>query len=245
MTLRFVTLSLVCLGLALLSTGCKNVPGRPGSEPEVGRPEQLVSFRPLYEQNCAGCHGSEGKSGAAISLANPLYLAIAGKANIERITRDGVAGTMMPAFGHLAGGMLTDQQIAVLAQGMVEAWGRPNAVAGATAPPYQNASVGDPVQGQKAFTVFCARCHGTDAAGIATGKTRYTGSLVDPAYLALVSDQSLRSTILAGQPETGMPDWRSDLVGTEARPMTDQEMTDTVAWLASHRVAMPGQPYQK
>lgn len=125
MTLRFVTLSLVCLGLALLSTGCKNVPGRPGSEPEVGRPEQLVSFRPLYEQNCAGCHGSEGKSGAAISLANPLYLAIAGKANIERITRDGVAGTMMPAFGHLAGGMLTDQQIAVLAQGMVEAVGAP------------------------------------------------------------------------------------------------------------------------
>jgi cytochrome c oxidase cbb3-type subunit 3/ubiquinol-cytochrome c reductase cytochrome c subunit len=27
--------------------------------------------------------------------------------------------------------------------------------------------------------------------------------------------------------------------------MTDQEVTDTVAWLASHRIATPGQVYQQ
>ena len=37
-----------------------------------------------------------------------------------------------------------------------------------------------------------------------------SGSIVDPSYLALVSDQSLRSTIIAGRPDLGMPDWRSD-----------------------------------
>jgi cytochrome c oxidase cbb3-type subunit 3/ubiquinol-cytochrome c reductase cytochrome c subunit len=227
-----------------MSTGCKNIPGKPGPEPEVGRPEQLVSFAPLYQQNCAGCHGSEGKNGAAISLANPVYLAIAGKTNIERVTREGVAGTMMPPFGQHAGGMLTDQQISVLAQGMIDTWGHADALAGATAPAYQSASAGDPVQGQKTYTTFCARCHGADGTGIASGKTR-PGSLVDPAYLALVSDQGIRSTILAGQPERGMPDWRSDLVGANARPMTEQEITDTVAWLTSHRVATPGQPYPK
>jgi mono/diheme cytochrome c family protein len=245
MTFRSFALSLGCLSVALVSTGCRNAPGRPGPEPEVGRPEQLVSFKPLYQQNCVGCHGTEGKNGAALSLANPVYLAIAGKATLERITSSGVAGTMMPAFGHRAGGMLTDQQIAVIAQGMVEAWGHTDVLAGVTTPQYQGGSPGDPVQGQKAFTVFCARCHGAHASGVVSGKSRYTGSLVDPAYLALITDQGLRSTILAGEPEMGMPDWRSDLIGADARPMTDQEITDTVAWLASHRVVMPGQPYQK
>jgi cytochrome c oxidase cbb3-type subunit 3/ubiquinol-cytochrome c reductase cytochrome c subunit len=75
------------------------------------------------------------------------------------------------------------------------------------------------------------------------GKTMRTGSIVDPTYLALVSDQYLRTTILAGRPEEGMPDWRSDLAEPHARPMTDQEITDTVAWIASHRIAVPGEPY--
>jgi cytochrome c oxidase cbb3-type subunit 3/ubiquinol-cytochrome c reductase cytochrome c subunit len=73
----------------------------------------------------------------------------------------------------------------------------------------------------------------------------HTGSLVDPAYLALISDQGLRSLILAGQPQDGMPDWSSDMTGAGSRAMTDQEIADTVAWLASHRIATPGQPYMQ
>ena len=245
MTLRNLTLSFACLGMALASAGCKNPPGKPGPEPEVGRPDQLVAFAPLYRQNCAGCHGIDGKGGAAISLANPVYLAEAGAANLERVTREGVAGTLMPAFGKQAGGMLTDRQIEALAQGMVTEWGRPDAIAGFTPPPYQSASPGDPAQGQKAFATFCASCHGPDAAGGTSANTPHPGSIVDPAYLALVSDQSLRSAIVAGIPAQGMPDWRSHIGGPGARPMTDQEIADTVAWLASHRVATPGQPYQK
>jgi cytochrome c oxidase cbb3-type subunit 3/ubiquinol-cytochrome c reductase cytochrome c subunit len=58
---------------------------------------------------------------------------------------------------------------------------------------------------------------------------------VDPSYLALVSDQSLRSTIIAGRPDQGMPDWRSDISGAGSGTMTDQEITDVVAWLAAQR----------
>jgi cytochrome c oxidase cbb3-type subunit 3/ubiquinol-cytochrome c reductase cytochrome c subunit len=65
------------------------------------------------------------------------------------------------------------------------------------------------------------------------------GSLVDPAYLALISDQALRSIIVAGQPDQGMPS--TDQVS--AHPLTDQDVTDIVAWLASHRIRTPGQPY--
>jgi cytochrome c oxidase cbb3-type subunit 3/ubiquinol-cytochrome c reductase cytochrome c subunit len=41
-----------------------------------------------------------------------------------------------------------------------------------------------------------------------------------------------------------MPDWHSHEVASANRIMTDQEITDIVAWLATHRIATPGQPYQ-
>src|SRR5438034_7763754 len=55
----------------LASTGCSNSPGRPGKESEVIPPNEVTDFNLLYAQNCAGCHGADGKGGAAIALANP------------------------------------------------------------------------------------------------------------------------------------------------------------------------------
>jgi cytochrome c553 len=89
--------------------------------------------------------------------------------------------------------------------------------------------------------IFCARCHGANGeGGPADGKTIQgrsgpgasksgrLGSIVDPSYLALISDQSLRSILIAGRPDEAMPDWRNDA----AQPMTDQQITDILAWLA-------------
>lgn len=240
MNLRSLSHSMIACALALFCVGCKDAPGRP--EAPSTRPDQVLSFAVLYKDNCAACHGENGKNGAAISLANPVYLAIAGVHNIQQITAKGVPGTLMPAFAKSKGGMLTDQQIAVLAQGIESQWGSANALGGQAAPAYASASAGDPAQGQKAFSTFCASCHGVDGTGVIRGKL-HTGSLVDPAYLALISDQGMRSLIIAGQPQDDMPDWRSDIAGAGSRAMTDQEITDTVAWLASHRIATPGQPY--
>jgi cytochrome c oxidase cbb3-type subunit 3/ubiquinol-cytochrome c reductase cytochrome c subunit len=230
--------------LALCVTGCKDAPGKPKPWSETPRPDQVLDFATLYGQNCAACHGDHGTNGAAISLANPVYLAAAGPANIQRVTASGVSGTMMPGFAKSAGGMLTDPQIAALTQGMIAAWGKQAELSGQTMPAYASSSPGVAAEGQKAFVTFCARCHGADGAGVSTQKMR-TGSLVEPSYLSLVSDQGLRSFIVAGQPEQGMPDWRSDLTGSAARAMTEQEITDIVAWLAAHRTATPGQPYRQ
>lgn len=240
LNLRWLNLCLVTVAVALCCGGCHDAPGRPGAP--VTRPDKITDFHVLYRQNCAACHGAEGRYGDAISLDNPVYLAIAGAGNIEKITANGVPGTLMPPFATSQGGMLTDQQVAVLAQGVVSHWGSPNALGGQTAPPYAASSPGDPARGQKAYATFCASCHGADGKGVAQGKL-HTGSIVDPSYLALVSNQGLRSLILAGQPQEGMPDWRYDFKGSGARSMTDQEVTDVVAWLASHRVAAPGQFY--
>ncbi len=240
MNLRWLSLSVAALAVGLCCGGCRDAPGRPGAA--VTRPDKVTDFRLLYRQNCAACHGVRGDYGDAISLNNPVYLAIAGTVNIQKITANGVPGTLMPAFAKSQGGMLTDQQVAILAQGVESAWGSSNALGGQTAPPYAGSTAGDPSAGQKAYGTFCASCHGVEGQGVVNAKL-HTGSIVDPSYLALISDQGLRSLILAGQPQEGMPDWRSDLQGTGARSMTDQEVTDIVAWLASHRVAAPGQFY--
>lgn len=238
-------LLIACACAATLSAaGCNSAPGKPRTGQEVARPDQLLDFSTLYAQNCAACHGVNGHNGAAISLANPVYLAVAGVANLQRVTAEGVSGTAMPPFARSSGGMLTDRQIAVLAQQMVALWGNPAALASQTPPAYASSTPGDPMRGQQAFTNLCARWHGADATGGHADNGVTTGSLVDPAYLALISDQALRSLIISGQPEQGMPDWRHHITGPAARPITDQEITDLVAWLASHRIATPGQPYQ-
>jgi cytochrome c oxidase cbb3-type subunit 3/ubiquinol-cytochrome c reductase cytochrome c subunit len=149
---------------------------------------------------------------------------------VRQVTAKGVAGTLMPAFAKSAGGTLTDQQIDSLVRGIL-AWSRPD-VLGGSPPPYAASAKGDPTQGQKAFAEFCAHCHGAGGKGAKDAP----GSIVDPSYLALVSDQSLRSTISAGRPDQGMPDWRSDISGSGARAMTDREITDIAAWLAAQRV---------
>jgi cytochrome c oxidase cbb3-type subunit 3/ubiquinol-cytochrome c reductase cytochrome c subunit len=239
-SLRLCTFAMLTGSIALLSVGCKGAPGIPG--PQAQRPSEVMNADVLYSQNCAACHGTRGKEGAAVSLANPVYLAYAGEARIEQIAANGVPGTLMPAFAKSKGGELTDQQIGVIAQGMEAAWGRADASGGQKLPPYSGTGAGNAADGQKAFQTFCARCHGADGGGLRNGGTA-AGSIVDPAYLALISDQGLRSLIVAGQPAQGMPDWKSDVTGAGARAMTDQEITDVVAWLVSHRISAPGQPY--
>ena len=206
-----------------------------------------MEFATLYKQNCAGCHGENGKSGVAVALANPVYLAVAGEATVRQITAKGVAGKLMPGFDTAAGGALTDQQIDSLVQGMLQAWGRPDALARRACAAVCRKRKGE----SSARTASLCRVLRTLPRSRRRGRKgangrrsdAVPGSIVDPSYLALVSDQSLRSTIIAGRPDQGMPDWRSDISGPGSRAMTDQEITDIVAWLAAQRTAYPGQPY--
>jgi mono/diheme cytochrome c family protein len=219
---RLAASGIVCL----LLVGCRNPPGKPRVDVVALRPDQVLDFPTLYKQNCAACHGDRGRQGAALSLANPIYLATAGLDNLEQAIANGTPGTLMPAFAKSRGGLLTDSQVKVLSAGMMQTWG--SSSTGPATLPYASHTAGNLESGNVAYVTFCASCHGADGTG--SGKL---GSIVDPAYLGLISDQALRSTIVAGKPDQGMPDWRSDSAG---RVMTDQEATDIVAWLASLRI---------
>jgi cytochrome c oxidase cbb3-type subunit 3/ubiquinol-cytochrome c reductase cytochrome c subunit len=208
------------------------------------RPEEVLDFATLYKQNCTACHGENGRDGAAISLSNPVYIAVAGETHLQQVIANGVPGKLMPPFARSSGGMLTDGQVTALAQGIQKQWGNPSVLAGQNPPPYLATLPGSAEHGLQAYGVFCARCHGaTGEGGPADGKPNSSqnkiGSIVDPSYLAIISDQNLRSITIAGRPDQTMPDWRSD----GEHPMTDQQVTDILAWLATKRVANPGQPY--
>ena len=222
-------LALIVVALALFSIavcGCNTAPGRPAMGSEVLRPNKVLQFDTLYRQNCSGCHGDQGKGGAAIALNSPVYLEIADDATIRRVTTQGVPGTSMPAFAQSSGGMLTDDQINAIVAGIRSKWGRGGALD--VAPPsYAAMGLGNPQHGGNVYGAYCASCHGDAGRG-----GNHAGSVVDDSFLNLVSDQYLRTIVIVGRPELGAPDWRGNVPG---RPMSQQDVGDVVAWLSSQR----------
>lgn len=222
------------LGLTLLAS-CSSPSGQPRKGSEILAPNEVVEFGALYAENCSGCHGSDGRGGAAIALADPVYLAIADKDAMRKVIANGVRGTSMPAFEESAGGMLTEKQIDVITSEIRSRWSKPGMLDGVNPPAYAAKSAGNPQQGEVAYKTYCESCHGPGGQGGKKGST-----ITNDSFLALVSDQGLRTIVIAGRPELGAPDWRGNVPG---KPMSDQEITDVVSWLASRRAQNPGQPY--
>jgi mono/diheme cytochrome c family protein len=82
------------------------------------------------------------------------------------------------------------------------------------------------------YGTYCSSCHGQNG----RGGTK-ASSIVDGSYLALVSDQQLRTIVIVGRPSLGAPDYRSNVPG---HPMSAQDISDVVAWLAAQRPQLPG-----
>jgi len=232
--LRGTTLvTLLILGLA---TGCDRLPGKPTPEERWRPATEVTDLSQLYALNCAGCHGADGRLGAARPLNDPLYLALVSDATLRTMIAQGVPGTAAPALALQVGGPLTDKQIDILVKGMRSRWGKAENFNNVAFPPYslQDASAkgsapGDSQRGAVVYQTYCAQCHGKDGTGGPKG-----ASVINPAYLALVSDQALRTAVIVGRSDLGMPDWRANISG---QPMSLREISDVVAWLASHRQA--------
>lgn len=214
---------LFVLCASALLGGCGHAPGYPPNA--MLRPSEVTDFATLYKENCAACHGVNGQNGPATDLANPEYQALVDDATLRKWISGGMPGTEMPAFAQAAGGMLTDAQVNALIVGMRQAWSKANAFGAAVPPAYAQTAVGDPRRGQSSYAARCAGCHA------ATEQ-----QLTDPNYLALVSDQALRTVTIAGRPDIGQPDWRHDGPdGKQTTALTAQEVDDIVSYLSSMR----------
>jgi mono/diheme cytochrome c family protein len=231
---RTASLSSLALVLALALVGCDTLPGKARARAiEETADTSAMAFDALYARQCAGCHGNGGRLGAARPLNDPVYLALVPAARLRLVIAEGVPGTAQPAFARSAGGGLTEEQIDALAQGLVRAWARPEETKSVQVPPYA-AAPGDPDRGKAVYAAACAGCHGADGRG-----GPKAGSVVDPSYLALVSDQYLRTTVIAGRADVGMPDWRGYI---PARPLAPAEISAVVGWLVAQRRPVPGLP---
>jgi cytochrome c oxidase cbb3-type subunit 3 len=205
---------------------CDLAPGKPDPEHRWHPPSENLNFTELYEANCMGCHALETEKLAAARPMDPLYIRYAGAENLRHVTGNGVKRTTMPGFLESEGGSLTSAQVDAIVSGLTEHSSK--ASIPGKLPPYKS-EPGDPAAGEVAQKVFCAGCHGEDGNG---GKE--AGSIVNPYFLSLVTDQSLRSTIVAGRPDLGQPAYM-DLV--PGRVPTDKEISDIVAWLSAKRPA--------
>jgi mono/diheme cytochrome c family protein len=227
---------LVTLVILILTAGCDRLPGKPNPEERWRPATEVTDFSQLYAQNCSGCHGADGRLGGARPLNDPLYLALASGLTLRTAIARGVPGTSAPPFSQQLGGSLAEKQIDALVAGMRSRWGKGEDFKNVAMPPYniedaisKGGAPGDQRRGALVYQTYCAQCHGKDGSGGAKG-----GSIINSDYLALVSDQALRTTVIVGRLDLGMPDWRGNIPG---RAMSAQEISDVVAWLASHRQA--------
>lgn len=218
-------------GMAVLAA-CGKVPLNKAARDEA-EAAKAPSWQALYSTNCAGCHGADGTMGPARPMRDAAYLASVPKERLLAITMGG-QGTLMPALAQSKGGAVPDADLARLVDGMVAEWGKD----GRAVPVAWSGPLGDASAGAGTYATFCQSCHGAPD-GKAPG-TR--GSITDPNYLRLVSDQSLRSAVLFGRADLGGA-CHGPYPGQPAgRTLSATEVADITAFLAARRPRFGSKP---
>lgn len=190
-------------------------PTRIAADKERDHQAAVADGDELYSENCIACHGINGEGGVGPALNNRSLLEAASDEVLFNLTRTGIPGTIMPAWGQPFGGPFTDEQLANIVA-FVRSW-EP------TAPdilPVVN--LPDPARGAAIFVQTCFVCHGENGKG-----TEFGPAINDPERLADLEDAWYRQTIANGRPAKGMPTW-----GTILSP---GQINDLVALIAEWR----------
>ena len=121
-------------------------------------------------------------------------------------------------------------------------WGRP-AELPTGVPAYQDVAIkpedseASLKRGMAAFARACADCHGDQGHGIKEDHG-IANAINDSVFLSLNSNQVLRRIIITGRADLSMPNYAESRPDSpEFKPLTEQEVTDLVALLASWRRA--------
>jgi mono/diheme cytochrome c family protein len=173
-------------------------PGRTrprGDAPPLGRPAPAAVGQQLWQDNCTGCHGEQGRGdGPAARWLEPaptnLTEHVFTRSYLGDVLWNGVHGTAMPAWRDQS-----PENLAALAD-----------VVGGFAPAAQDAEPSaDQVElGGRVFAANCAECHGDDGGGngFAAGEfpitpTDFQGKRATLAEVARVLQSGVDGTSMA------------------------------------------------
>ena len=157
----------------------------------------------LYGQHCAVCHGDSGNGGVGVPLALPGFQSTVDDDYLRATIRNGRPGRVMPAFSRLS-----DAEVDAIV-GHIRGWRKDAAV-----PQFAPSRVaGNAQRGATLFAQHCAACHGDRGqGGRGTGVTFsrprdlpiIAPALNNPGFLAAVTDQQLKTTLMHGRQGTPM-----------------------------------------
>ncbi len=190
----------------------------------------------LYKENCAVCHGNQGKGGVGVPLALPDFQYAISDQFLERTIRNGRPGRVMPAFKNLS-----DAQIQAIVR-HIRSW--------APGKPIRHPSIkvsGDPAKGRILYAKHCAACHGKNGkGGKGTGVTFsrprdlpiIAPALNNQGFLYAASDQMIKATLMNGREGTPM-------VSYLKQGLSEQDINDVVSFIRSFEKQAPARVTQE
>lgn len=186
----------------------------------------------LYAQNCAVCHGADGRGGVGVPLALPSFLPSVSDDYLAATIRHGRPGRVMPAFSQLS-----DVEVQAIVAHLRSWMPAGRKVVSLSSNPVH----GDVAHGKTLFAERCAVCHGANGeGGHGTGVTFsrprdlpiIAPALNNAGFLAAASDQMIKTTLMNGRDGTPM-------VSFLKQGMTERDIDDVVAYVRSFG-ATPG-----
>jgi cytochrome c oxidase cbb3-type subunit 3 len=177
----------------------------------------------LYQTYCQMCHGPDGRGRVGANLQD--FPGIAVDAAVQQTVTNGIEGSVMPAFGEVQGGPLSDADVADITAYVAGVLAGTEPIA--PAPIYEAPEIsplpdvsGDPSNGAVVFQANCITCHGEQAQG-------GFGWPLAKNWPGNQPEVFISQVVSAGINGTIMPGWAQE----DGGPLTREEIEDVTAYI--------------
>jgi len=150
--------SAVAIIVLIVGVACNSAPGRPATDSAVVPPDQIVTFSVLYRQNCAGCHGLDGKGEQPSRWPIPFFSQLQTTPPFAAPPYVEYPALRCPPLRRLQwhAHRQTDRCPGARNPNLA----KPDTLRDTTPPPYTAEGPGDPQRGGDVYQTYCSSCHG-------------------------------------------------------------------------------------